>query len=449
MAIIYLVDGRPINRHFLATLLGYSGHTFTEARDGAEALALVKQRVPDVIMLDIAAVQMELDEFMDHLESNPAKKDIPVIVYTATSRNNGARVIARSCGGKWVLPKPGEPNSILSVVAQALLPDKPGGISLPRRRVGKRRHNSDYWKKTSHVTSEQLARYQPEQQYVDDTKTRLEGEALCRPVSNDKESQLQASHEQQVLLERLQESLREKDLMLIHQSREAAMGGMISNIAHQWRQPLNNLGLLIQQLLLIHKAGPITEEDLRNTVSSCMKLISHMSETIDDFRNFSCPNKKKIVFRVNQAITKAISLIAGNLNQLRIKLETIEEGDPLVYGYPNEFTQVLLVILSNAIDSLVEHPPANPLIVIRSFADESTTFVTISDNGGGIAPDIVDKIFDPYFTTKGESRGTGLGLFMSKMIIEESMHGKLAAQNTADGVEFSIEVEAEMSDETS
>jgi signal transduction histidine kinase/CheY-like chemotaxis protein len=446
MPLIYLVDGRPINRHFLATLLSCSGHTLTEARDGTEALAFVQQRLPDLIILDIAVLQMDLDKFMDHLRCDPEKRNIPVILYCATAPNRGAYVIARSFGAEFTLPGPGEPKSILPAVAQALGLHRAGGM-LYNRRTGERRVNSESLKSCSPspCISNQMPHLHLEQESFEH-KT----EALTQVECGHKEVQpFESQEEQQALIESLQESVRTKEQMLILLTRQAAMGGMISYVAHQWRQPLNDLGLLIQQLPLLHKSGPITEKDLRNCTDCCMKLILYMSETIEEFLDFSSPNKKKTLFRANQAIAKAVSLISKNLCYLRINLETIEEGDPLVYGYPNEFIQVLLVILRNAKDSLVEHRPQNPRIFITSSVDNPFTVVKISDNGGGIESQLIDKVFDLYFTTKGESSGTGIGLFMAKMIIEESMQGKLTVHNTVDGVEFVITVRAEMPEQSS
>ncbi len=242
--------------------------------------------------------------------------------------------------------------------------------------------------------------------------------------------------------ERLQavEALRQKDQLLMQQSRQAAMGEMIGNIAHQWRQPLNTLGLLTQELSLAYEMGEFSKEHLDASVKSIMQIIFHMSQTIDDFRNFFKPDKEKIQFRVNQVVKKTVSLIEGSFHEHRIGIDVIAEDDLLINGHPNEYSQVLLNILLNARDAFQIHQVATPRVVVRLFSEHDRVVVTVTDNAGGIAENIIDRIFDPYFTTKPPDKGTGIGLFMSKTIIEKNMHGTLKARNSGTGAEFRIEV---------
>ena len=238
----------------------------------------------------------------------------------------------------------------------------------------------------------------------------------------------------------VQAELREKELMLLQQSRLAAMGEMIGNIAHQWRQPLNLLGLLAQDLSMTHKAGKFSAEYLQNNVDKTLETIQHMSQTIDDFRNFFRPYKEKIDFRVLDVVEKTISLLKGSLNAQQIRTEINRAGDPVVHGYPNELSQVLLNILINARDAFAAREVKGPRIAIDVDLEGNSTVVTITDNAGGIPESIIDKIFDPYFTTKGPDKGTGVGLFMSKTIIEKSMGGSLSVRNVGCGAQFRIEL---------
>lgn len=246
----------------------------------------------------------------------------------------------------------------------------------------------------------------------------------------------------QEIFERVQavEALREKERLLIQQSRLAAMGEMIGNIAHQWRQPLNNLGLIVQQLPLFNEHGELTKEFLDESVSQAMDIIQHMSKTIDDFRNYFRPHKEKTEFRIREIIDSTLSLIKDSFKNRRIGIEVVAEDDPVIYGYRNEFSQVLLNILNNARDILTERATEDPKVTIMIFSEGGRSVVTITDNAGGIPEEIKGKIFDPYFTTKGPQSGTGIGLFMSKAIIEKNMGGKLTGRNIADGAEFRIEV---------
>jgi PAS domain S-box-containing protein len=235
--------------------------------------------------------------------------------------------------------------------------------------------------------------------------------------------------------------LREKDQMLLVQSRQAAMGEMIGNIAHQWRQPLNTLGLSIQQLEFYYEAGEFTKELLAGSVVKSMGLIEHMSRTIDDFRNYFKPDKDKAEFKVSDALRSTLSLIKDTFKAKHITVESSATCDPVIYGYQNEFSQVLLNILNNAGDVLTERQSVDPKVTIRlDGAGGGHSIVTIADNAGGIPEEIIGKVFDPYFSTKGPQQGTGIGLYMSKTIIEKNMGGTLTVKNVAEGAEFRIEV---------
>lgn len=239
--------------------------------------------------------------------------------------------------------------------------------------------------------------------------------------------------------ERLQavEALRANEQLLLQQNRLAAMGEMISNIAHQWRQPLNMLGLLIQELAIHHEKGLLSDDYLRETKEKAMQVIKHMSQTIDDFRNFFSPDKGKVSFRANEVVSATVSLLQAGFKEQRIVLDIVQEEDVVVEGYPNEFSQVILNILMNAKDAFRDRSTENPHIMIKIFRENGRAAITIADNAGGIPPEIIGKIFEPYFTTKGP-KGTGIGLFMSKTIVEKSLNGSLSARNTEHGAEFLI-----------
>lgn len=256
----------------------------------------------------------------------------------------------------------------------------------------------------------------------------------------DRQKAERALREESIERLRAVEALHEKEQMLIHQSRQAAMGEMIGNIAHQWRQPLNNLGLIIQDLSLCYDFGELTREYLDKSVAQSMEIIQHMSKTIDDFRHYFRPDKKKALFRVAETVEQTLSLIQDSFKNQHIGIEVVSKHDPLVYGYHNEFAQALLNILNNSRDALTERGTYNPGVTITICSIDERAVVTISDNAGGIPEEILGRIFDPYFTTKGPQAGTGVGLFMSKTIIEKNMGGSLSARNIANGAEFRIEV---------
>ena len=239
---------------------------------------------------------------------------------------------------------------------------------------------------------------------------------------------------------RVMEELRLKDQLLLQQSRMAAMGEMLGNIAHQWRQPLNLVGLKIQEIGLSYKLGAFSEELLDVNVSKAMEILLHLSKTIDDLRTLSTPDKVKISFKVEEVIAKTFSLIGENLKAQGIGIEINVGDDARIEGYPNEYAQVLLNILMNSRDAFLERGIKDPRISIRAWMENERAELVISDNAGGIDEKIIGKIFDPYFTTKDLGKGTGVGLFMSKTIIEKNMGGRLTVRNTDDGVEFRISV---------
>jgi signal transduction histidine kinase/PAS domain-containing protein len=249
-----------------------------------------------------------------------------------------------------------------------------------------------------------------------------------------------ALHEETLERLRVVEALREKEQMLLQQSRLAAMGEMINNIAHQWRQPLNVLGLLLQQLQLFHEMGTFTKQLLDENVTKSMDLINHMSHTIDDFRNFFKPDKETVEFAIKDVVEKTVALVEDGFKSLHIAIHCNVVGNPVIIGFPNEFSQVLLNILINARDALLERSVKDATISILVDQQGEKSVVVIADNAGGIKEEIIGKIFDPYFTTKGPDQGTGVGLFMSKTIIEKNMKGSLIARNTPQGAEFIIEL---------
>lgn len=250
------------------------------------------------------------------------------------------------------------------------------------------------------------------------------------------------SRELEKKVEEQVKQLREKDHLLIKQSRHAAMGEMISNIAHQWRQPLTAVGAIVQDIEEAYKYGELSEEYLHEAIGNSMEQLEYMSNTINDFRNFFIPNRETEEFSINRSIRKTIHFVESSFKNNSIRLEADLKEECLVEGFANEYTQILLNILNNAKDAIKNNKPENPyvLITLRKIdSDTHSSRVTIENNGGNIPEDILDKIFDPYFTTKHQSEGTGLGLYMSKMLID-NMKGTITVENIKDGVKFIIEV---------
>ncbi|MDD2580824.1 MAG: PAS domain-containing protein [Desulfuromonadaceae bacterium] len=234
--------------------------------------------------------------------------------------------------------------------------------------------------------------------------------------------------------------LRKKDDILIQQSRLTAMGDLINSIAHHWRQPLNSIGLIVQSLQLAFKSNDLSVEELDAEIADTMSILQQISDTIDDFRTFFNHEKEPHSFSVNDAVSRSINFVMPSLKNNGIKAVSDEQSDMCVVGYPNEYTQALLNIIINARDALMESQMPEPLISIRIFEEKGRSVVTVLDNGGGINEDALPRIFDPYFTTKEQGKGSGIGLYMAKMIIEKNMNGRLTARNVDGGAEFRIEV---------
>ena len=231
----------------------------------------------------------------------------------------------------------------------------------------------------------------------------------------------------------IEKRLRHEQL-LIQQSKLAAMGEMINAIAHQWRQPLNALGLMVQDLPDAFKYGEMTEAYLEKIVQDSFKQITFMSSTIDDFRNFFRPDKHKSRFGVKEAIDEVLSIISAQLKAKAIAFN-VEGEDFILYNHRNEFKQVILNLFNNAKDAIIDQG-APGSITVTLMEEEASHLLIVKDTGGGIPPAIRERIFEPYFTTKDQGKGTGIGLYIVKTIVEEHMDGNVSASTVDNGTEF-------------
>ena len=244
-----------------------------------------------------------------------------------------------------------------------------------------------------------------------------------------------------------QRAAMEQERIMIHQSRMATMGEMINNIAHQWRQPLNTLSILLYNFKDAFKFNEMDETWLNQNIAAGNCLIQKMSTTIDDFRNFFRPDKNIKVFSVLENIKEAVALMELSFQHNDISIHIDAPHDLTLSGFPNEYSQVLLNLLSNAKEAMLAHNTTiSGRVDIIAAEENGQGRVSIRDNGGGIPEDILERIFDPYFTTK--EKGSGIGLYMSKIIIERNMHGSLTVKNVDGGAEFRVSVPLAKSDPT-
>lgn len=252
-------------------------------------------------------------------------------------------------------------------------------------------------------------------------------------------------HTLKILNETLESKVEEKvqhinkqNEMLMKNSKMVAMGEMIGAISHQWKQPLNAMALIIQDLEDANEFKEITPEYIDNTVKISLEQIEFMNRTITDFKNFLKPDKDKETFAVKSAVDSVISILHKQLTNLNITVTINAKESIFVTTYRGEVEQIILNLINNAKDALGEKSIKNPMIEISLSTIGEKRVITVEDNAGGIPEKIIGKIFDSHFTTKADDKGTGIGLYISRMIAEESLMGELKVENTQKGALFTL-----------
>ncbi len=236
----------------------------------------------------------------------------------------------------------------------------------------------------------------------------------------------------------------EQEQILIQQSKLASMGEMIGNIAHQWRQPLAQISAIHMNMKVTYDFDKFTKEYMESKIKEANKLTAYMSQTISDFQNFFKPQGEKEVFSIEKACRDAYFILESSLKAHGIEVIFHITQDVTINGYKTEYSQVILNLLSNAKDILIERQIKNPKIELEIKDGNHFALVKIKDNAGGVDTSIIDKIFEPYFTTRHQTQGTGIGLYMSKNIIERNMHGYINVVNVEDGALFTVKVDKEI-----
>lgn len=404
---ILIVDDTPENIDVLKGLIKKE-YKVKVALNGEDALELIHTgNVPDLILLDIMMPGMDGYEVCRRLKENSTTRDIPVIFITAKDDYEDEK-LGLEIGAVDYITKPFNPAIVMARVK-------------------------------THLSLAKALKELAEQN--ENLSERVEVETKKR---------------------------RQKEQLLIQQSKMAAMGEMIGLIAHQWRQPLNTINIIVQDILDAYEYGEMKETYLKEAINDTLEQTAYMSDTIEDFRVFLKPSKDKVAFDIYAAIEETISLLEKQLSKTGIKIildctdnkeynqQSTTSGDSqsvsnhrtrrLASGYPNEFKQVILNILTNARDAIIKKKQnggfkgeQTGIIKIELQSLNETCVIRIIDNGGGISEEVEGKIFDPYFSTKGED-GTGIGLYMSKTIIEGSMFGKIYVECIEEGTMFIIEL---------
>jgi len=228
----------------------------------------------------------------------------------------------------------------------------------------------------------------------------------------------------------------EQEKMLLQQCRMASMGEMIDSIAHQWRQPLMSINAILMTMDRAIELKSKPDAYLEEKMDEVITLTTHMSKTIEDFRSLFKTDKTKHTFKVSAAIDYVLNLFVSSIKDINIEFDASKKI--LHNGYENELIQVLIIFLSNAVEAMKTRDITDKYLAISYHVKTDFLHITMEDNAGGIKKENIEKIFDPYFTTKSNTGGSGLGLYIAKIIIEKNMEGKLKATNTDKGVRFEI-----------
>ena len=248
------------------------------------------------------------------------------------------------------------------------------------------------------------------------------------------QKQLEDTNEE---LNRLKKQIQEQQDVMIEQQKLAAMGEMIGNIAHQWRQPLNALGLVLQNIKKAYERGRLDDAYIEKSINKGKMLTTKMSTTIDDFRNLIKSKKLKERFFIKDVLNDVLEMVEASFKNHNIEIVTNYDQEIEITNYPNELFQVIINLMNNAKDAFVEQNK-DGVVTVNCYIKDDDVFIDIADNAGGIPLENPNKVFEPYFTTKDS--GTGIGLYMSKMIIEKDMDGILSVQNKDNGALFTIQL---------
>lgn len=378
MAKVLIVDDIAENIQILALTLS-SEYDVIFATNGFDAIEIAKNEQPDIIILDIMMPEINGYDVCRELKAFETTKDIPIIFATAINEEQ-SEILGLELGAIDYITKPISPNLIKARIKNY--------INLKK---------------------------------AQETLLKLNGEL---------KNQINEESEKRILLEKL----------MVEQSRLASMGEMIGVISHQWKQPLNIIALIIQSLKDAKEYNELDDDKINEIEFEVLRQIEFMSTTIADFKNFFSPSKEKREFELYDSIQAVKRLLNAQFYKNGITLTITCSEIHSTIGYPNEFKQAIYNILTNSKDVFLEKKIKNPLININISSIDDKVLIDIIDNGGGIDESFLPKkLFESYTSTKG-SQGTGIGLHITKKIIEDSMNGKISASNIENGAKFTIEL---------
>jgi len=423
---VLIVEDNANARKLLRLTLEHYGCSVIEAQDGQEGLELAVCQPPDIIISDALMPRMDGFQLIRAVKADPALRAIPFIFYSSTYTGEKEHELALSLGAEAFINKPVEPAVLWERTCAIIQECAARQQAAPQQAIneGEERFLREY----SQVVATKL----------EEKVRELEEALVLRKQAEEELRRLNIELEQRIAQE--VEKNRAKDHILAHQARLAAMGEMLSNIAHQWRQPLNNIALIIQNQQAEFADQSLTQTACNEYTQECLKMLGYLSHTIDTFCDFYQPDHGRQSFELNQAIDESLRLVQDDLEACDIVVTLTKCCDLVINGYRKEFSQVLVNIIQNAKEAILLQQPSQPQIEIRCSQQDSRALIRVIDNGGGIPQEIMHKVFDPYFTRKFKAQGVGMGLYMAKMIIEKHMSGRIAVSNHADGAEVSLEL---------
>ncbi|MEO5358165.1 MAG: hybrid sensor histidine kinase/response regulator [Nitrospirae bacterium YQR-1] len=432
---ILLVEDSLSQAVFLKNLLVRYRYQVRIARNGMEGLEFLKESLPAIIISDVQMPVMDGYEMCRKVKHDNTLKGIPVILLTQLSAVEDIIKGLESGADNFII-KPYTEDSLIHRIEQLirLYKTEQGPVG-PASGIELTLGGKNYIlnPERRQILNLLVTTYE---KVIDQNKQLIEKEYELTRMNT-------------LLEQRVGEETRkrlEQEQLLIHRSKMATMGEMIGVIAHQWKQPLNSFALMMQDLKETFEHGELNQDFIDKTYEDSARQIEFMSKTIDDFRKFFKPSKEVTEFNVVDAVNEVIRILSSQIknSSIDINVERVKYSDLTVRGYRNEFMHVILNIISNARDAIVARKHSghseNRAISIVIKKEGANVVTDIMDTGGGIAPDILPKVFDAYFTTKGQSNGTGIGLYIAKIIIENNMGGTISADNRSCGAILKISI---------
>ncbi|MEA1953051.1 MAG: response regulator [Campylobacterota bacterium] len=406
--LLYVEDNVDM-QSYMKSFLEDEVKEFYQAFDGTEGLELYQSKSPDIILTDINMPKMDGLEMSKQIKV--LSPHYPIILLSAFQDVDTLKK-ALNIGIDGFISKPIDDINKLLILLEKI------SRSLQNEKdAQKLKLQEDNKKRLEYINAELDSKVKEKTKALENINQTLESRIKREVQAN-----------------------REKDKQMIHQSKLAQMGEMLSMIAHQWRQPLNAISATSQNLHIKTELGTISDEIILDETEYINNYSEHLSQTINDFRDFFQPDKKIIETTLTEIIGSVVNIIGTSLQHKNINLIQDLQSSSRLNTHSNEVKQVILNLIQNSKDVLFDKEPKDAFIKISTYEDENYCIVEVNDNGGGIPMMIYDLIFNPYFSTKDQKNGTGLGLYMSKTIIEQHCAGILSVHNNSKGAVFTIKL---------